>query len=52
MFKELSLKQMKIILFGRWESDSNEYNLKPKFYLRYVDNILTAFDNKHDSLSF
>ena len=25
----------------------NEYNLsKPKFYLRYVDNILAAFDNE------
>ena len=23
----------------------NEYNLKPKFYLRYVDDILAAFDN-------
>ena len=31
----------------------NEYNLnKPKFYLRYVDNILAAFDNEQDSLSF
>ena len=29
----------------------NEYNLnKPKFYLRYVDDILAAFDNKQDSL--
>ena len=28
----------------------NEYNLnKPNFYLRYVDDILAAFDNKHDS---
>ena len=25
----------------------NEYNLnKPKFYLRYVDDILAAFDNE------
>ena len=31
----------------------NEYNLnKPKFYLRYVDDILAAFDNEHDSLNF
>ena len=31
----------------------NEYNLnKPKFYLRYVDNILAAFDNQQDSLNF
>ena len=28
----------------------NEYNLnKPKFYLRYVHDILVAFDNKQDS---
>ena len=31
----------------------NEYNLnKPKFYLRYVDDILAAFDYEHDSLNF
>ena len=31
----------------------NEYNLnKPKLYLRYVDDILTAFDNEQDSLNF
>ena len=31
----------------------NEYNLnKLKFYLRYVDDILAAFDNKHDSFKF
>ena len=31
----------------------NEYNLnKSKFYLRYVDDILTAFDNEQDLLSF
>ena len=29
----------------------NEYNLnKPKFYLRYVDDILAAFHNEQDSL--
>ena len=31
----------------------NEYNLKrPKFYLRYVDDLLAAFDNEQDSLDF
>ena len=31
----------------------NEYNLnKPKFCLRYVDDILTAFGNEQDSLNF
>ena len=31
----------------------NEYNLnKPKVYLRYVDDILAAFDNEQDSLNF
>ena len=31
----------------------NEYNLnKPKFYLRYVDDFLAAFDNDQDSLNF
>ena len=31
----------------------NEYNLnKPKFYLRYVDDILAAFDNEEDSSHF
>ena len=31
----------------------NEYNLnKPKFYLRYVDDILAVFDNEKDSLNF
>ena len=30
----------------------NEYNLnKPKFYLRYVDDILAPFDNEQDSLN-
>ena len=30
----------------------NEYNLnKPKFYLRYVDDILVAFDKEQDSLN-
>ena len=31
----------------------NEYNLnKPKFYLRYVDDILAAFGNEQDWLNF
>ena len=31
----------------------NGHNLsKPKFYLRYVDDILAAFDNEQDSLNF
>ena len=31
----------------------NEYNLnKPKFYLRYVDDTLAAFDNEQYSLNF
>ena len=31
----------------------NENNLnKPKFYLRYVDDIFAAFDNEQDSLIF
>ena len=31
----------------------NEYNLnKPKFYLRYVDDILASFEKEQDSLSF
>ena len=31
----------------------NKYNLnKPKFYLRYADDILAAFDSEQDSLNF
>ena len=31
----------------------NEHNLnKPKFYLRYVDDILAVFENEEDSLNF
>ena len=31
----------------------NEYNLnKPKFYLRYVDSVLAAFEKEQDSLIF
>ena len=42
------------IFMGFYESKwLNEYNLnKTKFYLRYVDDILAAFDNEQDSLNF
>ena len=42
------------IFMGYYESKwLNEYNLnKPKFYLRYVDDILAAFDKEQDSLNF
>ena len=42
------------IFMGFYQSKRlNEYNLnKPKFYLRYVDDILAAFDNEQDSLNF
>ena len=41
------------IFMGFHESKwRNEYNLnKPKFYLRYIDGILAAFDNEQDSLN-
>ena len=39
------------IFMGCHESNwRNEYNLnKPKFYLRYADDILAAFDKEQDS---
>ena len=42
------------ILMGFYESKwLNKYNLnKPKFYLRYVDDILAAFHKEQDSLNF
>ena len=42
------------IFMGFYESKwLNEYNLnKPKFYLRYTDDILAAFDKEQDSLNF
>ena len=42
------------IFMGFYESKwLNEYILnKPNFYLRYVDDILAAFDNEQDSLNF
>ena len=42
------------IFMGFYESKwLNEYNLnKSKFYLRYVDEILAAFDKEQDSLNF
>ena len=41
------------IFMGFYESKRlNEYNLdKPKFYLRYVDDILAASDKEQDSLN-
>ena len=41
------------IFMGFYESKLlNEYNLnKPKFYLRYVDDILPVFGNEKDSLN-
>ena len=42
------------VFMGFYESKwLNEYNLnKPKFYSRYVDDILAAFDKEEDSLNF
>ena len=42
------------LFMGFYESKwLNEYNLStPKFYLRYVDGILVAFDKEEDSLNF
>ena len=42
------------IFIGFYESKwLNEYNLnKPKFYLRYVDDILAAFEKEQDTLNF
>ena len=42
------------IFMGFYESKwRNEYNLyKPKFYLRYVDDILASFHKEQDSLNF
>ena len=42
------------IFIGFYESKwLNEYKLnKPKFYLRYVDDILAAFEKEQDSLNF
>ena len=41
------------IFIGFHESNQlNEYNFKPKFYFRYVDDIPAAFDNEQNSLNF
>ena len=42
------------IFMGFYKSKSlNECNLnKPKFHLRYLDDILAAFDKEQDALSF
>ena len=42
-----------LLLFWKKSKWLNEYNLnKPKFYLRCVNDILSAFDKKQDSLNF
>ena len=35
---------------SNWLNENNPS--KPKFYLRYVDDILAAFENEQDSLNF
>ena len=42
------------IFVGFYESKwLNEYDLnRPKFYLRYIDDILAAFGKQQDSLNF
>ena len=42
------------IFMGFYESKwLNKYNLnKPRFYLRYIDDILAAFEKEQDSLIF
>ena len=42
------------IFMGFWESKwLNEYNLnKPKFYFRYVDDVVNAFEKGQDPLNF
>ena len=42
------------VFMGFYESKLlNQYNLNTsKFYLRYVDDILAAFDKEQDSLNF
>ena len=42
-----------ILMFFYESKCPNEYNVnKPKFYLRYNDDILAAFDKEQDSLNF
>ena len=53
MASPLALVLANILMGFRESKWLNEYNLsKPKFYLRYVDDILAAFDNKQDRLNF
>ena len=54
MDSPLALAVLANIFMGFHESKwLNKYNLtKPTFYLRYVDDILAAFDNEQDSLNF
>ena len=53
MGSPLALVLAKIFMGFHESKWLNEYNFsKPKFYLRYVDDILAVFDNEQDSLSF
>ena len=53
MGSPLALVLANIFMGFRESKWLNEYNLnKPKFYIRYVDDILTAFYNEQDSINF
>ena len=53
MVSPLVLVFANIFLFFLESKWLNAYNPnKPKFYLRYVDHILVAFEKKQDSLNF
>ena len=53
MGSPLALVLAKIFMGFHESKWLNEYNFnKPKFYLRYVDDILAVFDNEEDSLNF
>ena len=54
IFNSKFYNQIDRVAMGFYESKwQNEYNLnKPKFHLRYVDNILAAFNKEKNSLNF
>ena len=53
MCSPLALVLVNILMGFHKSKWLNEYNIsKPKFCLRYVDDILAAFENKQDSLNF
>ena len=53
MGSSLALALAKIFMGFHESKWLNEYNLdKPKFYLRYVDDILATFANEQNSLNF